>query len=87
MASKNPFDYKPAQIAKSLIAVLTSVVGLLGVVASAFATGDLATVGHWATAAALFLTPILVFLQKAQPWMDLLGGGGSAGADRATAGD
>lgn len=74
MNSLNPLKYKPAQIAKSLIAVLTGAVGLLGLVASELADGPLATVGGWAAAAALFLTPILVFLQKAKPWMDLLDG-------------
>lgn len=74
MASKNPLDYKPGQIAKALVAVLTSIIGLLGVATSAFASGDLATAGHWATAAALFLTPILVFLQKVQPWLGMLDG-------------
>ncbi len=74
MASLNPLDYKPAQIAKSLISTLTGIVGLLGLAALAFTDGPLSAVGGWATAAALFLTPILVFLQKAQPWMDMLGG-------------
>jgi len=69
-ASKNPFDYRPAQIAKALVALLTSIVGLLGVAASVAATGDLQVVGHWATATALCLTPIVVFLKRAQPFLD-----------------
>lgn len=72
MASKNPFDYKPAQVAKALVALLTSTIGLLGVAASVAATGDLEAVGHWATAAALALTPILVFLKRAQSVADIM---------------
>lgn len=72
MASLNPLSYHPAQIAKALVALLTSLIGLLGVAASVFADGGLATAGQWATAAALFLAPILVFLQKAQPLIQVL---------------
>lgn len=71
MASLNPLSYHPAQIAKALVALLTSLIGLLGVAASVFADGGLATAGQWATAAALFLAPVLVFLQKAQPLFDM----------------
>lgn len=74
MNSLNPLKYRPAQVAKSLIAVLTGVVGLCGLLAAELADGPLSTIGGWAAAAALFLTPILVFLQKAKPWMDLLDG-------------
>lgn len=74
MTASNPLTYKPAQIAKALIATLTGVVGLLGLAAATFTDGALATGGGWATAAALFLTPILVFLKKAEPWMGLLAG-------------
>lgn len=74
MASMNPLDYKPAQIAKALVSALTGSIGLLGLAALAFTDGPLAAVGGWATAAALFLTPVLVFLQKAQPWIDMLDG-------------
>lgn len=66
MASLNPLDYHPAEIAKALVALLTSVLGFLGLAASVFADGGLVTAGHWATAAALFLAPILVFLKRAQ---------------------
>ncbi|MBF6374450.1 hypothetical protein [Nocardia farcinica] len=72
MTSLNPLRYKPSQIAKALIAALTSIVGLLGLAASTFADGALATVGQWAAAAALFLAPILVFLKKAEPWIGML---------------
>ncbi|BAD56389.1 hypothetical protein [Nocardia farcinica] len=72
MTSLNPLRYKPSQIAKALIAALTSIVGLLGLAASTFADGALATVGQWAIAAALFLAPILVFLKKAEPWIGML---------------
>ncbi|MBF6328724.1 hypothetical protein [Nocardia transvalensis] len=74
MTSLNPLRYKPSQIAKALIAGLTCIVGLLGVTASTFATGDLAVVGKWAATAALFLTPVLVFLQRAEPIIDRLDG-------------
>ena len=74
MNSLNPLRYKPAQIAKTLVATLTGVIGLLGLFAAEFAEGPLATVGGWAAAAALFLTPILVFLKRAEPWIDLLDG-------------
>lgn len=70
----NPLKYRPGQIAKSLVAVLTGVVGLLGLVAAEFAEPPLATIGGWATAAALFLTPILVFLKKVEPWIGLIDG-------------
>lgn len=90
MASLNPFDYRPAQIAKALIAGLTGVIGLLGLAANTFGDGAFATVGGWAAAAALFLTPILVFLQKAQPWinvLDNLTGGGEGGSGAGMAAD
>lgn len=74
MNSLNPLRYRPAQIAKAVAALLTSTVALLGLAASEFATGPLATIGGWAAAAAIFLTPIVVFLKKAQPWIDLLDG-------------
>lgn len=68
----NPFRYKPSQIAKAIVALLASLIAMLGLAASAFADGPMATAGGWAAAAAIFLTPILVFLQKAAPWMALL---------------
>lgn len=72
MNTLNPLKYKPSQVAKALIAGLGSIIGLLGLAASTFADGALATVGQWATAAALFLIPILVFLKKAEPWIGML---------------
>lgn len=71
----NPLKYRPAQIAKAIVATLTGLVGLLGLAAATFADGPLATIGGWATAAALFLTPILVFLKKVEPWIDVIEGG------------
>ncbi|MFI6368718.1 hypothetical protein ACIBG0_39055 [Nocardia sp. NPDC050630] len=68
----NPFKYSPGQIAKALIAALTSVIALLGLAAATFGDGTFATIGTWATAAAVFLTPILVFLKKAEPWFGML---------------
>jgi hypothetical protein len=70
----NPLKYRPAQIAKAIVAALTSVVALLGLAAATFAEGPLATVGGYAAAAAIFLTPIVVFLKKAEPWIDMLDG-------------
>ena len=70
----NPMKYRPAQIAKALIAALTSVMALLGLAAATFGEGTLATVGTWATAAFVFLTPILVFLKRAEPWIGILDG-------------
>ncbi|MFC8531944.1 hypothetical protein [Nocardia sp. NPDC057227] len=70
----NPFSYKPSQIAKFLVALLGAVVGLLGVAADTFASGTLASVGQWATTAALIVTPIWVFLQKVEPWMGMIDG-------------
>ncbi|MFD3748318.1 hypothetical protein [Nocardia sp. NPDC058633] len=72
--SMNPLTYRPTQVAKALVAVLTSVVALLGLAAATFGEGTLATVGTWAAAAAVFLTPILVFLKKAEPWIGMLDG-------------
>ena len=63
--SKNPFDYKPAEIAKALVALGVTVVALLGLAATVFVDGPLAVVGASASAAALFANPILVFLKQA----------------------
>lgn len=98
MDSLNPLRYRPAQIAKALVALLTCVIGLCGVCTTLFTTGTLAALGESAAAAALFLTPILVFLQKAEPVLEdwqlpAAGSGredpsdGTGGAHRATAGD
>lgn len=84
MSALNPLSYKPAQIAKALIAALTSVIALAGLAAATFSDGALATVGVWATAVAVFLTPFLVFLQKAAPWIEMLQGSvpGLPGSER-----
>ncbi|WP_280393029.1 hypothetical protein [Nocardia wallacei] len=78
MASLNPLDYKPSQIAKALIAALSSAIALVGVLAMALTDGGLATAGGWVAGVAVFLTPILVFLQKVQPWLAMLDGPGDA---------
>lgn len=70
--SFNPFAYHPAQIAKALVAVPVSIIGLAGVIASVASTGDLSVIGHGATAVALFLAPIVVFLTKAERIADVL---------------
>lgn len=72
MSTLNPLKYRPGQVAKALIATLTGVIGLCGLIAAEFADGPLATVGGWAAAAALFLTPIAVFLKKAEPWIGMI---------------
>lgn len=89
MASINPFDYRPAEIAKSLVALLTSVIALGGVLAATLTTGGLADAGAWVAGIAVFLTPIVVFLKRAALVADLLDGGEDAGgAHRSTpAGD
>lgn len=88
MASLNPLDYHPAQIAKALVALLTSVISVLGVLAATLATGGLAQAGGWVAGAAAVLTPILVFLKKAEPVISVLDGEDAGGADQAsTAGD
>jgi hypothetical protein len=71
----NPLHYKPSQIAKALVALLTSSIaflGLLAIVGSTSNIGTLATVGAWAVGAAAFLTPVLVFIKKAEPVIDSL---------------
>lgn len=71
-AALNPFNYRPSQIAKALIALLTSVIGGLGLAAAVFTEGPLAVLGQWAIAAALFLAPILVFVKRAEPLFGML---------------
>ncbi len=83
-ASLNPLAYHPAQIAKALIAFLTSMIALLGLLAATLATGGLATAGAWIGGAAAVLTGPLVFLQKVQPWLNAIDPSGSA---RLAAGD
>lgn len=72
--SLNPLDYHPAQIAKATVALLTSVIAILGLLATALATGGLAAAGAWVGGVAAALTPALVFLKKAEPVVDVLDG-------------
>jgi hypothetical protein len=65
--SYNPMNYTPAQLAKALVTLLTSIVAMLGLIAVSFADGPLAAVGGWATAASLVVAPIAVFVTKAAP--------------------
>ena len=71
-AALNPFNYRAAQIAKALVALLTSTLGFLGLAAAVFTEGPLVVFGQWAIAAALFLTPILVFIKRAEPLFGML---------------
>ncbi|AHH20865.1 hypothetical protein NONO_c60890 [Nocardia nova SH22a] len=63
-ASLNPFAYKPAQIAKALVATVTAVIALAGLLANALTTGGLASAGGWVGGVAIVLGPVLVFLQR-----------------------
>jgi hypothetical protein len=63
-ASLNPFAYKPAQVAKAIVALLTAVIALAGLIASALTTGGLSTAASWVGYVAIALGPILVFAQK-----------------------
>jgi hypothetical protein len=74
-ASLNPLDYRPAQIAKALVALLTSGVTILGVLAAALASGGLADAGVWVAGIAAALTGPLVFLKRAAPLIDMFDGG------------
>lgn len=79
--SWNPLDYKPAQLAKSIAALLTSVVAFLGLLAASLADGGLATAGTWVGSVALFLTPIAVFAVKMAPLLGAFGGSSELGAE------
>lgn len=68
------------QIAKAVVAALTSAVALLGLAAVVFTEGPLSVVGGWAAAASLVLAPVLVFLKRAEP---IVGGLGYVGEHRA----
>lgn len=75
--SLNPLDYRPAQIAKALVALLTSMIVLMGTLAAALTSGGLADAGLWVAGVAAFLTPIAVFLKKAEPLFGMLDGSGT----------
>jgi predicted cation transporter len=62
----NPLKYHPAQIAKAIVAALSCTVILAGLAANLSATGPLHMVGSWAIGAGAVLTPVLVFMQKAE---------------------
>ncbi|WP_280448480.1 hypothetical protein [Nocardia brasiliensis] len=76
--SLNPLNYRPAQIAKALVALLTSLIALLGTLAAALSSGGLADAGLWVAGVAAFLTPIVVFLKKAEPLFGMLDRSGTA---------
>lgn len=83
-ASLNPFDYHPAQIAKALVALLTSVVTVLGLLAAALASGGLADAGLWVAGIAAAIAPIVVFLKRAQTLMDVFDPGNEGLSGRPT---
>ncbi|EOM78088.1 hypothetical protein DW322_11340 [Rhodococcus rhodnii] len=66
--------YTPGQVAKALVAALTSVVALCTLAVATFTDGPLVQVGAYATAALLVLNPILVYAKAAAPI--LVGGDG-----------
>lgn len=82
MASLNPLDYHPAEIAKALVAFVTSVITVLGLLAATLSTGGLASAGAWVAGVAAVLAPILVFLKRAQLMAGLFDGEESGGAHR-----
>jgi hypothetical protein len=69
----NPLNYSPGQMAKSIAAFVTVAVGLLGLAAAEFTEGPLAPIGGWAGTALIALTPVVVFLKKAEPWIGMVG--------------
>lgn len=71
--SYNPLKYTPAQLAKALVVLLTSVVTILGLIATSFDSGPLQSVGTWAIGAGAVLAPIAAFVTKAAPVMAMLG--------------
>ncbi|WP_405490497.1 hypothetical protein [Nocardia sp. NBC_00511] len=75
--SLNPLDYRPAEIAKALVALLTSAISVLGLVAADLTTGGLSTAASWVAGIAAALTAPLVFLKKAEVITDVLGGDGT----------
>lgn len=71
-ASLNPLAYKPSQIAKALVAVVTAVIGVLTLIAGDLMTGGLSTAAEWVTGIVLALTPVLVFLKRAEAVIDVV---------------
>ena len=79
--SWNPFVYKPAQLAKAIAALLTSIVAFLGVLAASLSDGGLATAGEWVAGAAVALTPIAVFATKMAPLLGMFDPSGAKLSD------
>ena len=71
-ASLNPFSYKPAQIAKALVAVVGGVIAIATLIASDLTTGGLSTAAGWVSGVVMSLTPVLVFLKKAETVIDVV---------------
>jgi hypothetical protein len=69
-ASLNPFSYKPAQVAKAAVAVVTALVGIATLIASDLTTGGLSTAAGWVSGVVMLLTPVLVFLKRAENIID-----------------
>ena len=66
----NPFSYRAREVAKALVALLSSVIALLGLAAVLFADGPLSDIGTFAAAAAMALNPYLVFAKRAESAVD-----------------
>ncbi|WP_228002131.1 hypothetical protein [Nocardia australiensis] len=81
MNSLNPLKYHPAQLAKSIAALLTSVVAFLGLLAASLSDGGLATAGGWVAGVAVVLTPIAVFATKMAPLLGMFAGADELGAE------
>ncbi|WP_305780000.1 hypothetical protein [Nocardia nova] len=79
--SLNPFAYHPAQVAKALVALLTSSIALLGTLAAALSSGGLADAGLWVAGIAAALTPIAVFLKRAQDVIGVFDRGAANGGN------
>lgn len=71
-ASLNPLAYKPSQIAKALVAVVTAVIAIATLIAADLTTGGLSTAATWVSGIAIALTPVLVFLKRAQSVIDVV---------------
>lgn len=80
-ASLNPFAYRPAEVAKALVAFATALVAVLTLIASDLATGGLSTAAGWVSGVAMALTPVIVFLKRAETVIDAVDGGGGDGGE------
>jgi hypothetical protein len=65
-ASLNPFDYKLSQIAKAAVAFVTALIAIATLIASDLTTGGLSTAAGWVSGVVMVLTPVLVYLKRAE---------------------